>query len=219
MVKNVHNALLACLLLLGACKKESPFTVDACLDTHTAWQSDTITVNDPVTFSYCGKLPISEGSFQLNFGDGTMVDSANASHAYTNAGAYHTTLTVTDNNKTAADSVSITVMPYATVQDYDGNYHGVQTCYGDSVVQSSFNSTATSTAPSTVTINNFSNSGSNVTLSTNGNLVTIPSQAFVAVTISGYGSMRPDFSQVNMTYYLFQNSDTVGVCYQLLKKQ
>ena len=219
MRKNVYIALVGCLLLLGACKKESPFKVDACVATHTAWQSDTITINDAVSFSYCGQLPVSEGVFQYNFGDGTMLDSANATHIYSSAGTYHATLTVTDNNKTAADSVGITVMPYATVQDYNGNYHGVQTCYGDSVVQSSFNSTAAATAPSTVIINNFSNSGSNITLTTNGNIVTIPSQAFAAVTISGYGSMRPDYSQVNMTYYLFQNSDTVGVCYQLLKKQ
>ncbi len=219
MVKNVHIAILGCLLLLGACKKESAFTVDACIDTQTAWQSDTITINDVIDFSYCGKLPFSEGSFQYNFGDGTVVDSSSASHTYAIAGTYHATLTVTDNNKTATDSVNVTVMPYATIQDYSGNFHAVQTCYGDSVVQSSFNNTIIATPPSTVTINNFSNSGNNVTLSTNGNLVIIPSQPFAAVTISGYGSMRPDYSQVNMTYYLFLNSDTVGVCYQLLKKQ
>ncbi|MFN8286107.1 MAG: PKD domain-containing protein [Chitinophagales bacterium] len=218
-MKSTAYLLLLLFISFSACKKESLIAPDACLHTTTAWQSDTITVNELIHFTYCGKLSSAQANFQYNFGDGTFSDSLTVEHSYNLPGTYTIVLTVSVENRTSVDSVKITVMPLATNQSYAGNYHAVQTCYGDSVVQSSFNSIATAVGLTDVSIQNFSDSATTVTLNTSGNHIAIPLQSFSVKSIAGYGSLRPDYSQLNLTYYLLLNTDTVGVCYQLLKKQ
>jgi PKD repeat protein len=74
--------------------------------------------NAPLTVDFTGSAdPAGSYTYSWDFGDGTVSDQPNPSHAYSSPGTYSALLTVRDGTETAEDAVTVYVIPEAPKED------------------------------------------------------------------------------------------------------